>query len=127
MISRRDFIKASAMTGAAGFSGVYSRAARAETPKKITMHSVNCNFEREPLIRPFGFKGGYLTEIWQTACQLQSESGPRKIGLSSQSVLYADPDVFTSYSEAGGNVWLNRQSPSHRKENDLYYTHRLVG
>jgi L-alanine-DL-glutamate epimerase-like enolase superfamily enzyme len=58
------------------------------------------------LIRPFGFKGGYLTEIWQTACQMQSESGIRKIGLGSQSVLYADPTVFTSYSEAAGNAFM---------------------
>jgi hypothetical protein len=25
---------------------------------------VNCNFEREPLAGPFGFKGGYLSELY---------------------------------------------------------------
>ena len=106
MISRRDFMKTSALAGAAGFSGVYSKATSSQNSKTIAIQSVNSNFEREPLIRPFGFKGGYLTEIWQTACQLQSESGIKKIGLSSQSVLYADPGVFTSHSEAGGNALM---------------------
>jgi len=106
MISRRDFMKTSALAGAAGFSGVYSKATSSQNSKTIAIQSVNSNFEREPLIRPFGFKGGYLTEIWQTACQMQSESGIRKIGLCSQSVLYADPDVFTSYSEAAGNALM---------------------
>jgi len=106
MITRRNFIKASALAGAAGFSGVYSKATSSENSKTIAIQSVNSNFEREPLIRPFGFKGGYITEIWQTACQMQSESGTRKIGLCSQSVLYADPGVFTSYSEAAGNAFM---------------------
>ena len=106
MVTRRHFIKASALAGAAGFSGVYSKAKGTENSTTIAIKSVNSNFEREPLIRPFGFKGGYLTEIWQTACQLQSESGQKKIGLSSQSVLYADPIVFTSHSEAAGNAFM---------------------
>ena len=106
MISRRNFIKASALAGAAGFSGVYSKATSSENSKTIAIQSVNSNFEREPLIRPFGFKGGYISEIWQSVCQMQSESGKRKIGLCSQSVLYADPDVFTSYSEAAGNALM---------------------
>ncbi len=31
----------------------------------ITIQNISANFEREPLIRPFGFKGGYMREIWQ--------------------------------------------------------------
>jgi hypothetical protein len=27
---------------------------------------------REPLVRPFGFKGGYMSEIWQTVVRLES-------------------------------------------------------
>ena len=38
----------------------------------ITITRVGSQFEREPLIRPFGFKGGYQTEIWQSAAMLES-------------------------------------------------------
>jgi hypothetical protein len=33
---------------------------------------VDSNFEREPLVRPFGFKGGYMSEIWQTMAYMRS-------------------------------------------------------
>ena len=77
MISRRDFIKTSTMAGAASLVAGYSQAVPAKQVelKKITIRSVNSNFEREPLIRPFGFKGGYTNEIWQSANYLQSSSG----------------------------------------------------
>src|SRR5215211_472087 len=74
--------------------------------KSIKITKVNSNFEREPLLRPFGFKGGYMTEMWQTASQLHSDSGIRKIGICTQNVLYADADVFASHSEAGGNALM---------------------
>jgi L-alanine-DL-glutamate epimerase-like enolase superfamily enzyme len=108
MVSRRDFIKASALAGAAGFSGVCSPGLfpESENMKKITVESVNSNFEREPLIRPFGFKGGYMTEIWQTASYMQSSSGIHKVGLCSQSVLWSDSSVFASHSESGGNALM---------------------
>ena len=31
--------------------------------KTIRIKRANSDFEREPLVRPFGFKGGYMTEI----------------------------------------------------------------
>lgn len=73
-------------------------------PVKISR--VATEFEREPFIRPFGFKGGYMTESWQTAVLLQSDSGARAIGLGTQSVLWSDASVFLSHSEAGGNTLL---------------------
>jgi L-alanine-DL-glutamate epimerase-like enolase superfamily enzyme len=108
MVSRRNFIKTSVLAGAAGLSGVYSPGLlpERESPKKITIQSVNSNFEREPLIRPFGFKGGYMTEIWQTASYLQSSTGIHKIGLCSQSVLWSDSSVFAAHSESGGNALM---------------------
>src|SRR5258706_14283961 len=106
MTSRRDFIKASALAGAAGLTGVYSKATSSVTSKTIAIKSVNSNFEREPLVRPYGFKGGSISEIWQTASQMQSESGNKRIGLCSQSVLYSDPGVFASHSEAAGNALM---------------------
>ena len=63
-------------------------------------------FEREPLIRPFGFKGGFLTEIWQSVALLQSTSGVRTIGLGTQNVLWSDANVFSAQSESGGNVLM---------------------
>ncbi len=74
--------------------------------KKIVISEVNSNFEREPLIRPFGFKGGYMTEIWQTASWLMSSSGISKVGLCSQSVLWSDANVFTRFSEGAGNALM---------------------
>ncbi len=53
----------------AGMSGAYSQAMPAGriNPAKITIKSVDSNFEREPLIRPFGFKGIYQKEFWVSA------------------------------------------------------------
>ena len=51
----------------------------------------------------FGFKGGYMSEIWQTISYLKSTSGHHQIGLCSQNVLWSDAKVFSSNSEAAGN------------------------
>jgi len=74
--------------------------------KPIAIARVSSNFEREPLIRPFGFKGGYMSEIWQTAVCLESDSGRRGIGLGSQGVLWSDAQVFSRHSESGGNALM---------------------
>src|SRR5690554_3565404 len=71
--------------------------------KKITISEARSNFEREKLIRPFGFKGGYMTEIWQTISYLKSENNYSSLGLCSQSVLWSDANVFTRFSEGAGN------------------------
>jgi L-alanine-DL-glutamate epimerase-like enolase superfamily enzyme len=108
-ISRRTFLTNSALvTGGsivanlplAGF------ATEKRALKPITIAEVSSNFEREPLIRPFGFKGGYMHEIWQTAAMLTSGSGIQKIGTCSQSILWADAKVFASHSESGGNALM---------------------
>lgn len=78
--------------------------ARAATP--IEIRQVDSNFEREPLIRPFGFKGGYMSEIWQTAALLETSSGTRKVGLCTQNVLWSDSAVFADHSESGGNALM---------------------
>jgi len=62
------------------------------------------NFEREPLKAPFGFKGGYLNELWQVAAWMESGSGLHGMGLGCQSVLWSDADVFTIYSQSAGNA-----------------------
>lgn len=72
----------------------------------VEIEEVNANFEREPLIRPFGFKGGYLTEIWQAVAYLRSSEGKEGLGLCSQSVLWSDAEVFAAHSESGGNALM---------------------
>ncbi len=108
-IDRRDFIKKTSVIAAGVMlpgspvrTAVYS-ADKPGTVKNIRVSKVSSNFEREPLIRPFGFKGGYMKEIWQSAAYLESDGGNHSIGLCSQSVLWSDANVFSSHSEAGGN------------------------
>ena len=72
----------------------------------VTITDISSNFERELLIRPFGFKGGYMSEIWQTAAWMKSDSGNQKVGLCSQSILWSDAKIFSSYSESGGNALM---------------------
>lgn len=69
----------------------------------ITIAKTDCNFEREPLRAPFGFKGGFLTEIWQSVAGLRSDSGHQGVGIASQSVLWSDETVFARNSESAGN------------------------
>jgi len=61
---------------------------------------------REPLIKPFGFKGGYLNEIWQVFPTLETVNGIRATGCGVQSVLWSDATVFSKYSETGGNSMM---------------------
>ncbi|MBL9212931.1 MAG: hypothetical protein JNL92_20895 [Opitutaceae bacterium] len=72
----------------------------------IQIARVGANFEREPLVRPFGFKGGYSTEIWQSAALLEGAAGRRGIGLCTQGVLWSDAAVFAAHSESGGNALM---------------------
>ena len=108
MATRREFIKTTGIAGAAAITGanisMASPAKTAITP--ITISDVSSNFERESLIRPFGFKGGYMTEIWQTANYLRSSSGDHQIGLCTQNVLWSDARVFAAHSESGGNALM---------------------
>ena len=71
--------------------------------KTIEIEKVSANFEREPLIRPFGFKGGYMKEIWQTAAMVSSVGVGKKIGICTQNVLWSDPAVFGNHSESASN------------------------
>ena len=75
--------------------------------KKINIVKTASVYEQEKLIRPFGFKGGYLTELWQTASNISSASGITKTGIATQSVLYGDADLFSLHSEARGNLMMH--------------------
>jgi L-alanine-DL-glutamate epimerase-like enolase superfamily enzyme len=69
----------------------------------INISRTSLNFEREPMAAPWGFKGGFLSELWQSVALLESAGGRRGVGLGVQSVLWCDPRVFANTSEAGGN------------------------
>ena len=47
-----------------------------------------------------------MTEIWQTASLLETNSGIRKIGICTQNVLWSDAEVFAAHSESGGNALM---------------------
>ena len=107
-VTRRDFLKSTGIAITATSAGFQTIGASvgAKELKPITITEVNSNFEREPLIRPFGFKGGYMTEIWQSANYLKSSSGIHQIGLCTQNVLWSDSQVFATHSESGGNALM---------------------
>lgn len=69
----------------------------------IRIKNVKAGYEIEPLKTPLGFKGGYLTGLWQTIALMEGESGKKGVGIGVQSVLWSDPEVFSSFDEKAGN------------------------
>ncbi len=67
---------------------------------KIT--AASCGYIPEPLAAPFGFKGGYLSELWQVVARLECD-GKVGIGPGIQSVLWSDAGVFAANSQEKGN------------------------
>lgn len=112
MHTRRELLKFLFLSGTTSFADVnfgYSfkqPVLKSEELKKIKIDFVNSNFEREPLLKPFGFKGGYITELWQSASFLRASSGISKVGLATQSILWSDPSVYSMHSESGGNALM---------------------
>lgn len=116
MKTRREFIKTGIVTmggvllsssvSNAFSSNFIDKSIKMESMKKIKITNINSGFEREPLIKPLGFKGGYLSELWQTISYIESDSGLHSIGLGTQSVLWSDASIFSKNSEAGGNALM---------------------
>lgn len=69
----------------------------------IDIKATHCNFVREPLIAPFGFKGESIEELWQTVALMESHKGSSGLGLGVQSVLWSDSRVFEEAGDLGGN------------------------
>lgn len=113
-LTRREFARRTAiMTGWAlagtplsvgGRTPERSLSAPANGPVEIT--GVASNFEREPLRQPFGFKGSFMTDVWQTVAMMESDGGAQGIGLGTQNVLWSDAEVFAGQSESGGNALM---------------------
>lgn len=117
-LNRRSFVKLSGAIGGAGILGAAQSCSEETTRQpdeppiekpvlngKIKIKNTSSNFEREPLT-PYRFKGSAVTEGWQAVAMLESESGYRKIGLGTQSVLWSDASVFFEHSETGGNALM---------------------
>ena len=70
--------------------------------KNIKKKKADLRFVREPLCAPFGFKGKYLTELWQTVVYIESDNFcaacPGTI-----SVLWSDANVFSDHSPEGSS------------------------
>ncbi|HAN20266.1 MAG: hypothetical protein A2Y15_07890 [Clostridiales bacterium GWF2_36_10] len=61
--------------------------------KKIRIKSCELDFTREKLISPFGFKGRYLNELWQTVVRIKSYNFTA-VCPTVESVLWSDGAVF---------------------------------
>lgn len=108
-MDRREFVKqAGALTAlaAAGLTLAPGCINAQPMRKKITITKVDANFDRQKLRRPFGFKGGFLTNNWQTAAYMETDEGIHKVGPGIQSVLWCDATTFLAHSENGGNALM---------------------
>ncbi|MEA5051281.1 MAG: enolase C-terminal domain-like protein [Oscillospiraceae bacterium] len=65
-----------------------------------------CNFEIEPLVHPFGFKGGALNSLWQSCVWLQTDGGLEADGLGCENTLWSDKDVFSAASPAASSAMM---------------------
>lgn len=111
-LTRRQFVQSagSALAGLSVAGLPHSAGPSEQEPARpaapIQIESTNANFEREPLRQPFGFKGSFMSDVWQTAVVLKSASGAQGLGLGTQNVLWSDSSVFASRSESGGNALM---------------------
>lgn len=104
---RREFLaQAGALAGLGMLAGAAPAGVGRGAPGPIRIRRIDTRFEREPVSRPWGFKGGYMTEIWQVAALMESESGAHGIGLGTQNVLWSDSSVFAATTEGGGNALM---------------------
>ena len=71
----------------------------------INILNTAINFVREPLLAPFGFKGGHLDELWQVVVKV-SDGEDSGVGVGVQSVLWSDADIFATHSQCGGNTLM---------------------
>ncbi|MBT7161945.1 MAG: L-alanine-DL-glutamate epimerase, partial [Victivallales bacterium] len=71
----------------------------------MTIQSCDLDTVREPLLRPFAFKGGAFTEKWLTAVCLRTAEATG-IGVGGLAILWSDPAVFGAHTETGGNLLM---------------------
>ncbi|MBP5238693.1 MAG: L-alanine-DL-glutamate epimerase, partial [Clostridia bacterium] len=75
--------------------------------RSVTVERTAVTLVREPLVRPFGFKGMQINELWQTVVKVSS-GAYAAVCPSTQSVLWADADVFSMYTQDESNMLMHR-------------------
>ncbi|MCF6296861.1 MAG: hypothetical protein L3J08_02600 [Flavobacteriaceae bacterium] len=104
--SRRSFVqKITLLTGATtlGLPNIMMAQNKNQLKNPLSIDRAEVTFEREPLIHSYGFKGGYITRLWQVVTQLQDTSGNSTIGLGIQSPLWSDFKVASQWGESGSS------------------------
>lgn len=108
-MKRREFVNKTAAATALSTLGlplnIQPSGKENKMQTKIKIKNVSSSFERDSLY-PYRFGGGAVTQLWQTAAWLQSESGVSKIGLGTQSPLWSDSSVASAHSENGANALM---------------------
>lgn len=69
----------------------------------IKIKKTMSNFEREPLLEPFGFKGKYVRDAWNVVALLEDDDGRYGVGLGLQSPLWSDSQIFSQFGEITSN------------------------
>lgn len=100
---RRGFVKkATLLSGALslGVPNIMGSMNQNNLRNSFTIEEGKAAFEREPLIHSYGFKGGYITRLWQVVTKLQDASGNETIGLGVQSPLWSDSRIASRWGES---------------------------
>lgn len=71
----------------------------------MKISNTHLTYIKEKLIKPFGFKGAYLTELWQVVCKIETPLS-YGIGIGVQSILWSDSTVFNTNTEYDGNMLM---------------------
>lgn len=96
----------------------------------ITIADTSLSLVKEQLVRPFGFKGYQISELWQAVPAIRSNRYSACCP-STQSVLWSDSDVFASCSPNESNMLMYRvtaraleiiKGKSFTKPNELIYS-----
>ena len=71
----------------------------------LNIKNTKINVIKEKLKAPFGFKGGYVDELWTVVAKVESED-QFGVGLGVQSVLWSDANVFAANTPEDGNNFM---------------------
>ena len=71
----------------------------------LNIKNTKINVIKEKLKAPFGFKGGYVDELWTVVAKVESED-KFGVGLGVQSVLWSDANVFAANTPEDGNNFM---------------------
>ena len=71
----------------------------------MTVTETGFGYKKEPLISPFGFKGNYIDELWQTVARVGNGTNCGT-GVGVLSVLWSDSAVFEENLRENGNKMM---------------------